>query len=266
MTPRIIHFIWLGGQPKPPIVARCLESWRRFCPGWEIREWNDAAIERIDNRYMREALRAKKWAFAADYVRLYALDRFGGFYLDTDLELFKPLDPFLANDFTTGFIDRAPNVYLNMCFLGAAPGNRFVRQMLDEYGRIPFVLPSGEYDQTPNVVRMARFFAAQGIDFTDCRKTVRLSPTEVIHPVEFFNSRAGYAFHHAAATWLDDWLRKTYLRIGPFRVVRFKRRKEATGNVTPLIAGERIVWTLRLGPRRKICLTRVARAAEGEAR
>ena len=266
MTPRIIHFIWLGGQPKPPIVARCLESWRRFCPGWEIREWNDAAIERIDNRYMREALRAKKWAFAADYVRLYALDRFGGFYLDTDLELFKPLDPFLANDFTTGFIDRAPNVYLNMCFLGAAPGNRFVRQMLDEYGRIPFVLPSGEYDQTPNVVRMARFFAAQGIDFTDCRKTVRLSPTEVIHPVEFFNSRAGYAFHHAAATWLDDWLRKTYLRLGPFRVVRFKRRKEATGNVTPLIAGERIVWTLRLGPRRKVCLTRVARAAEGEAR
>ena len=266
MTPRIIHFIWLGGQPKPPVVARCLESWRRFCPGWEIREWNDAAIERIDNRYMREALRAKKWAFAADYVRLYALDRFGGFYLDTDLELFKPLDPFLANDFTTGFIDRAPNVYLNMCFLGAAPGNRFVRQMLDEYGRIPFVLPSGEYDQTPNVVRMARFFAAQGIDFTDCRKTVRLSPTEVIHPVEFFNSRAGYAFHHAAATWLDDWLRKTYLRIGPFRVVRFKRRKEATGNVTPLIAGERIVWTFRLGPRRKICLTRVARAAEVEAR
>ena len=79
MTPKIIHFIWLGGQPKPPIVERCLESWRRFCPGWEIREWDDAAIVGIDNRYLREALRAKKWAFAADYVRLYALDRFGGY-------------------------------------------------------------------------------------------------------------------------------------------------------------------------------------------
>ena len=263
MTPKIIHFIWLGGGPKPPIVARCLESWRRFCPGWEIREWDDAAIAGIDNRYLREALRAKKWAFAADYVRLYALDRHGGFYLDTDLELFRPIDEFLANDFTTGFIDRAPHVYLNMCFLGAAPGNRFVREMLEEYGRIPFVLPSGEYDQTPNVVRMARFFAAKGIDFTDCRKTVRLSPTEVIHPVSFFNSREGYAYHHAAATWLDDWLRKTYLRFGPFRVVRFKRRKEATGDVTPLIEGERVVGTLRLGPRRKLCLTRTARTVEG---
>ena len=77
MTPKIIHSIWIGGQPKPPIVARCLESWRRFCPGWEVREWNDAAMADIDNRYLREALRAKKWAFAADYVRLYALDRLG---------------------------------------------------------------------------------------------------------------------------------------------------------------------------------------------
>ena len=258
MTPKIIHFIWLGMQPKPPVVAHCLESWRRFCPGWEIREWDDAAIAGIDNRYLREALRAKKWAFAADYVRLYALDRFGGFYLDTDLELFKPIDEFLANDFTTGFIDRAPNVYLNMCFLGAAPGNRLVREMLEEYGRISFVKPDGEYDQTPNVVRMARFFAAKGIDFSDCRKTVRISGTEVIHPVEFFNSRDGYAYHHAAATWLDDWLRKTYLRLGRFRIVRFKRRKEATGDTMPLLDGERIVATLRLGSRKRVCLTRAA--------
>ena len=259
MTPKIIHFIWIGAQPKPPIVTQCLESWKRFCPGWEIREWDDAAIAGIDNRYLREALRAKKWAFAADYVRLYALDRYGGFYLDTDLELFKPIDEFLSNDFTTGFIDRAPNGYLNMCFLGAAPGNRLVKEMLEEYGRIPFVKADGEYDQTPNVVRMARFFAAKGIDFSDCRKEVRISDNEVIYPVDFFNSRDGYAYHHAAATWLDDWLRKTYLKIGPFRIVRFKRRKEATGDVLPLLEGERIMAIFRFGARKKLCLSRCSK-------
>jgi mannosyltransferase OCH1-like enzyme len=78
MTPKIIHCVWLGGAEKPPVVRKCMESWRRFCPGWEVREWGDADMARVSNRYAREAYGRRKWAFASDYLRLKALNDFGG--------------------------------------------------------------------------------------------------------------------------------------------------------------------------------------------
>lgn len=259
MTPRVIHCVWLGGAPKPPVVLRCLESWRRMCPGWEIREWGDEALESISNRYLREAVAHRKWAFAADYLRLKVLNDHGGFYLDTDLELLKPIDEFCANDFTTGFIDRAPNVFLNMCFLGAAKGNARIAEMLVEYERIPFVLPDGELDQTPNVVRFARYFASKGFDFSDAHAEVKLSPAEIIYPVETFNSREGHAFHHYAASWLDDWARKVWLRCGGFKLVRFKRRLEAASERPSLMQGERALLSLSFGKRKRVMLLRSGR-------
>lgn len=254
MIPRIIHCVWLGGAPKPPIVLECIESWKRMCPGWEIREWGDDALNGIGNRYLREAVEHGKWAFAADYLRLKVLNDYGGFYLDTDLELMKPIDVFLENDFITGFIDRPPNVFLNMCFLGAAKGNGRIAEMLEEYGRISFVGADGELDQTPNVVRFARYFASRGFDFSDARAEVALSPSERICPVGFFNSRDGYAFHHCAASWLDDWTRKVYFRLGGLKLVRFKRRLEATSPEPSLMPGERALISVPLGKRKRIVL------------
>lgn len=263
MIPKVIHFVWLGGAPKPPVVLKCVESWRRMCPGWEIREWGDESLVGLDNRYLREAVAHRKWAFAADYLRLKILNDYGGFYLDSDLELLKPIDEFRKYDFATGFIDRPPNVFLNMCFLGAAKGNGRIAEMLDEYGRIPFVGADGELDQTPNVVRFARYFASRGFDFSDAHATVELSLTERIFPVEWFNSREGYAFHHYAASWLDDWARKVWLRCGRWKLVRFKRRLEATSPAPALMKDEKAVFTLRLGGRKRIVLLRGAAAALG---
>ena len=256
MIPKVIHFVWLGGAPKPPIVLKCIESWKRACLGWEIREWGDETLAGLGNRYLREALEHRKWAFAADYLRLKILNDHGGFYRDSDLELLKPVDEFGACDFVTGFIDRPPNVFLNMCFLGAAKGNGRIAEMLDEYERISFVGADGELDQTPNVVRFARYFASRGFDFSDAHATVELSPTERICSVEWFNSREGYAFHHYAASWLDDWTRKVWLKCGGWKLVRFKRRKEATSPAPSLMQGERAVLSLPFGSRKKVVLTR----------
>ncbi len=252
MIPRKIHYIWLGGTPKPPIVLRCLESWKRFCPGWELIEWGDDAMRSITNRYALEAYAHRKWAFVADYLRLKVLNDHGGFYLDTDLELFKPIDEFCANDFTTGFIDRPPNVFLNMCFIGAARGSRLIAEMLDEYGRITFVGEDGELDQTPNVVRFARYFAERDIDFSDAHAEVRLSSVERIYPVEWFNSKGGYALHHAAASWLDDWIRKVWFSVGPYKLVRFKRRKEAKTSTPSPLPGERKLFGMRISTRKAL--------------
>ena len=79
------------------------ESWRRFCPGWEIREWGNDFVSTVDNRYVREAMANRKWAFVADWVRLYALVHHGGFYLDTDMEMEKPFDDFLGEKFVLYF-------------------------------------------------------------------------------------------------------------------------------------------------------------------
>ena len=256
MTPKIIHYVWVGGAPKPPIVLHCIESWRRFCPGWEIREWGDESLDGVGNRYLREAVEHRKWAFAADYLRLKILNDCGGFYLDSDLELLKPIDGFCACDFVTGFIDRPPNVFLNMCFLGAAKGNVRIAEMLAEYERISFVGKDGELDQTPNVVRFARYFASRGFDFSDAHATVDLSLTERIFPVEWFNSRKGYAFHHYAASWLDDWARKVWLKCGRWKLVRFKKRKEAESDAPSLLPGESRMAGLRLSKRKTVWIVR----------
>ena len=256
MIPKALHYIWLGGAPKPPAVLRCIESWKRACPGWEIREWGDESLAGLGNRYLLEAVEHRKWAFAADYLRLKILNDHGGFYLDSDLELLKPIDEFCACDFVTGFIDRPPNVFLNMCFLGAAKGNVRITEMLAEYERISFVGKDGELDQMPNVVRFARYFASRGFDFSDAHATVELSSTERIFPVEYFNSREGYAFHHYAASWLDDWARKVWLKCGRWKLLRFKRRLEATSLAPSLMQGERAVLSLPLGSRKKVVLVR----------
>lgn len=256
MIPRIIHYVWVGGAPKPPVVQRCIESWRRFCPGWEIREWGDDMVERFGVQYAKAAYAQRKWAFVADWLRLHVLHGYGGFYLDSDLELLKPIDGFCENEFVTGFIDRSPNVFLNMCFLGAAKGNGLIAEMLEEYGRIRFVGADGELDQTPNVVRFARYFASRGLDFSDAHAEVHISPRERIYPVEMFNSRSGYAYHHAAASWLDDWLRKVWLSVGSYKLVRFKRRKEAKDSAPKLLPGEERIAGLRLSTRKLVLLLR----------
>ena len=255
MTPKIIHYVWVGDAPKPPIVQKCIESWKKFCPGWEIREWGGESLTGVDCRYPHEALEHRKWAFVSDYLRLKVLSEHGGFYFDTDLELLKPIDEFLSNDFTTGFIDGKSTVYLNMCFIGAAPGNRIVTEMLDQYSSLRFVKPDGELDQTPNVVRFANYFQTRGFDFSCARATVEISRNEKIYPVEYFNSLSGYAYHHLAASWVDSWVRKVWLKFGQYKLVRFKRRLRAKNSPLNLLPNERVLFKIGFGERKILCLT-----------
>ena len=94
MIPKIIHYVWVGNNEKPEIVLKCIESWKKYCPDFEIIEWNNDSLKEIDNKYVSQAFECKKWAFVSDYLRLYALKNFGGFYFDTDLEITNRLDNF----------------------------------------------------------------------------------------------------------------------------------------------------------------------------
>ncbi|MEN7470513.1 glycosyltransferase family 32 protein, partial [Providencia stuartii] len=87
MIPKIIHYIWVGNNPKPQFVLDCIETWKQHLPDYEIMEWGNDCLETINNTYVNEAIKNKKWAFASDYIRLYALYNYGGIYLDSDVEV-----------------------------------------------------------------------------------------------------------------------------------------------------------------------------------
>ena len=87
--PKIIHYCWVGGKPKPQSVLYCIESWKRCCPDYEIREWNESNYDFTKNEYMRQAYEAKKWGFVPDYARLDIIYEYGGIYLDTDVEMLR---------------------------------------------------------------------------------------------------------------------------------------------------------------------------------
>lgn len=94
--PKIIHYVWVGGAPLTPLAQRCIESWKKYLPEYELRFWHEGNSP-MDHHYVQAMYAQKKWAFVADYIRFYALEKEGGIYLDTDTEVLKSFDPLLAH-------------------------------------------------------------------------------------------------------------------------------------------------------------------------
>lgn len=96
MIPKIIHYCWFGGNPLPELAVKCIESWKKYCPDYEIKRWDESNFDLNCCDYVKEAYQAKKWAFVSDYARFKVLYDDGGLYFDTDVELIKPIDDILA--------------------------------------------------------------------------------------------------------------------------------------------------------------------------
>ena len=103
MIPKKIHYCWFGRGPKPKLALKCIDSWKKYCPDYEIIEWNEDNFDVNCCDYVKEAYENRKYAFVTDYVRLYAMYNYGGIYMDTDVEVVKPLDEFLSNMAFSGF-------------------------------------------------------------------------------------------------------------------------------------------------------------------
>ena len=128
--PKIIHYCWFGGNPKPQLVLRCIESWKKYCPDFEIIEWNEGNYDIHSNLFVEEAYLAKKWAFVSDYIRGEILLQRGGIYLDTDMELLQPLLPLLEHSFFAGFEARDT---IASCIIGCCKENEIMRLYFDYY-------------------------------------------------------------------------------------------------------------------------------------
>ena len=136
MIPKIVHYCWYGRGEKSATIQMCIESWHKFCPDWEIKEWNEDNSP-MHIRWIKEAYKHRKYAFVADYARFYALYTDGGLYMDTDMLLIKPIDELLKVNM---FIGREDKYNANMAIMGMNKGNVFCQQITDYYNQTPFDL------------------------------------------------------------------------------------------------------------------------------
>lgn len=150
--PKNIHYCWFGKTSLPEDAQRCIASWKKFCPDYEIVEWNETKIDLSAlPLYVQQAYAAQKWAFVADYVRLYALIRYGGVYMDTDVELVAPLDRFMNQAAFAGFEDAS---HVATCVMACEPEFPLFKEFLLQYSNMQFLNPDGTLNTTTNVSRL----------------------------------------------------------------------------------------------------------------
>ncbi len=158
--PAIIHSFWFSGEEKPDLYKKCLESWHKYCPDFEIREWNAENYDTTVNPYMREAYEHKKWAFVSDYARLDVIKRYGGIYMDMDVELLSSLEPYLYSD---GFFCRQEDGLLELgSGFGCPKGDVMISQMLDLYHGRHLISEDGTIDMTPQPEFLSNVFCEYG--------------------------------------------------------------------------------------------------------
>ncbi|MCI6615531.1 glycosyltransferase [Ruminococcus sp.] len=134
MIPKKIHYCWFGRGEKPKLAKKCIASWKKYCPDYEIIEWNEDNFDINQNEYTKMCYDQKKYAFLTDYVRLIVVQKYGGIYFDTDVEVVRNFDDLLDNIAFFGF---ETNEYVNTGLgFGAEKENEIVKQMIREYDRL----------------------------------------------------------------------------------------------------------------------------------
>ena len=209
IIPKIIHYCWFGPNEKPELVLKCIESWKKYLPEYELREWTDTDLSNINNQYLKDAFAEKKWAFVSDYVRLYALYNYGGIYLDTDEEILKPLDKFLNLDLCLGkeeYLGRKR--YMIASFIAAKKNNKLIKELLNLYENIKFYKQDGSFNLLANTELFNKFLIEKYNlpEKVNSKQVTKLDANSVIYPANYFGKYKkgiSYAFHHyEACSWL----------------------------------------------------------------
>ena len=210
MIPKTIHYCWFGRGEKPKLVCKCIDSWKKYCPDYEIIEWNEDNFDTACNEYVKSAYEQKKYAFLTDYARLKIIYENGGIYFDTDVEVIRSFDDLLLDKAFIGFEDRE-HVNTGMGF-GAEQKNIAVLKMLQEYDH---VIMSGDFVGCP-ILNTSGLLKC-GLILNG--QTQRLDEIS-IYGKEYFNpyddptgrlniTQKTYSIHWYAKSWMS---KKTILR------------------------------------------------------
>lgn len=206
--PKVIHYCWFGRKEKPDIVKKCIRSWEKNLSGYLVKEWNEDNFDLNCNPYVNMAYRSKKFAFVSDYVRVYALFHFGGIYLDTDVEVFKPFDNLLHHDSFWGFEQEN---FIATSTIGAAKGNQLIKIFLDSYQKKSFIRDDGNFDDLTNVAIITEILRNRGLErsgeYQELEGLGVFYPQTYFSPYDYINCRKfitveTYTMHHFYKSWL----------------------------------------------------------------
>lgn len=228
-----IHYVWLGGKPLPASVKSCIKSWKKYMPDWEIIQWNESNFDVDRYRWVKEALEMKQYAFAADFIRLCVLEKWGGIYADTDVEVVKPIDAIIDNSFVGAFdnhrhktgeiqnvsedgIDKRNGQKISwFClqsgFFYSEPAHPFVKRMLEKYydnGKRAFLNSDGTNNAfVIDQLMMWLLNSEFGAKFRD--ETQLLCDDMMIYNGRVFATRKTkcsetYAIHWYDQSWKED--------------------------------------------------------------
>ncbi len=214
MIPKIIHYCWFGGNPKPDGVKKCIASWHKHCPDFEIKEWNESNFDIHCNKYCEQAYQQRKWAFVSDVARVNALVQEGGIYMDTDVEVVRPLDSLLSAKAYLGF-EGTKHIATSM--MGMEAHNLIMEEFAQTYNTRCFVREDGSLDKTTNVESLTRLLVEKyGLLLNGQKQKVgdfEIFPTDYFTPYDYLNGRLNKTDNTYSIHWFDQsWIQHKPLR------------------------------------------------------
>lgn len=241
MIPKIIHYTWMGGSPLPELEQRCLASWKEHMPDWEYKRWDESNFDiAAAPLYVQQAYEARKYAFVSDYVRLWALEKFGGLYMDVDFMVYRPFDelmiPYVA---FAGYEGSKRNPVMQGVIASEAHG-AWLTDMLRTYDARVFIMEDGSLDMTPNTSYFSDRLESQGFVPDGVEKDVYVNGEFFLHvmPVWAFcpilttgedvRNENTYCEHKGESSWASNngWKAKLMRLFSPkwkTRIIKLKR-------------------------------------------
>lgn len=215
MIPKIIHYCWFGPKPFPPLAQRCLKSWKFYMPDYEIRLWSEDTFDVNCVPFVRDAYHHGKYAFVSDYARLWALYRYGGVYLDTDVELIRSVNDLCQRG---GWMGRelpepsVPGKYpVNLGLGFALPQEHpWLKELLGIYDRMDFPDPNDKSSVITIVRVVSDMLEQKGLNIDNSYqqiKDVHIYPSEYLCPKSYYTGHthitdSTYSIHHYDASWM----------------------------------------------------------------
>lgn len=214
MIPKKIHYCWFGRGEMPDKAKKCIESWKKYCPDYELILWNEDSFDINSNTYVKEAYENKKFAFVTDYVRLFAMYNYGGIYMDTDVEVIKPLDEFLDNKGFSGFESAQ---FIPTGIMASEKGFPLYGEFLEYYQNRNFVKEDGSLDNTTNVIIMTKIVEKYGLKKTGELQVIngwKLYPSDYFCPLNDSTGELNITENTATIHWFaKSWISKRDRRI-----------------------------------------------------
>lgn len=229
--PKVINYCWFGGRPLPSDVNKCIKSWKKYCPDYEIKQWNESNFDVNLYPFAKDAYESKAWAFVSDYARLKIIYDNGGIYLDTDVELLKPLDPLLKYECYLPIQQNGNYVNTGLGF-GAEKANPVIKMLLQTYNSIAFDDKNRQNYSCP-------FINTADLEKIGFKRVdeLQILPHVTIFPSRYFDpypSGIGnnlmcsdtISIHHYSATWMTGkqrLKRKVARAVGEDKILKMKK-------------------------------------------